>query len=125
MDGTEVDFAQFRGKVVFLNFWATWCAPCTAELPNIQCLYEAMKEEDVAFINSSYESEAIVKKFISEKGLSLPIYLHGHHVPPLFILNRGIPATFIINRDGGVVYEHVGPAKWDDESVITFLRSLM
>ena len=125
LDGVEVDFAQFRGKVVFLNFWATWCPPCTVELPNIQRLYEAMKKEDIAFINSSFEDEALVKRFISKKGLKLPIYLHGRYVPPEFISNRGIPATFIINRQGAVVYEHIGAAKWDDESVMIFLRSLL
>jgi thiol-disulfide isomerase/thioredoxin len=125
LDGVEVDFAQFRGKVVFLNFWATWCPPCTAELPNIERLYEAMKKEDIVFINSSFEDEALVKKFISKKGLKLPIYLHGKHVPSVFISNRGIPVTFIIDRQGGIVYEHMGPAKWDDESVIEFLRGLL
>jgi thiol-disulfide isomerase/thioredoxin len=125
LDGVEVDFTRFRGKVIFLNFWATWCPPCTAELPNIQRLYEAMKTENVVFINSSYEDEALVKRFVSEKRLNLPIHLHGNHVPPEFISNRGIPATFIINRQGGIVYEHVGPAKWDDESVMAFIRSLL
>ena len=123
--GVEVDFAQFRGKVVFLNFWATWCPPCTAELPNIQRFYEIMKKEDIAFINSSFEDEALVQKFISKKGLKLPVYLHGSGVPAEFISNRGIPVTFIIDRQGGIVYEHIGPAKWDDESVVAFLRNLL
>jgi thiol-disulfide isomerase/thioredoxin len=125
LDGVEVDFAQFRGKVIFLNFWATWCPPCTVELPNIQRLCEAMKKEDVAFIISSFEDKALVKKFISDKGLKLPIYLHGKPVPSIFISNRGIPVTFIIDRQGDIVYEHIGPAKWDDESVIAFIRGLL
>jgi thiol-disulfide isomerase/thioredoxin len=125
LEGTEIDFARFRGKVVFLNFWATWCPPCTVELPNIQRLYKAMKNEDVVFINSSFEDEALVKRFMSREKLDLPVYLHGNGVPPVFISNRGIPATFIIDREGGIVYEHIGPAKWDDVSVILFLRHLL
>ena len=125
LDGTQVDFSRFRGKVVFLNFWATWCPPCTAELPNIQRLYETLKTEDVVFVNSSYQNQAVVQAFISKTRLDLPFYLHGNYVPPIFISNRGIPVTFIINREGGIVYEHIGPAKWDDESVVRFIRDLL
>ena len=125
LDGTRVDFSEFRGKVVFLNFWATWCPPCTAELPNIQRLYETLKTEDIVFVNSSYQAQVVVQTFASETGLDLPLYLHGSYVPPIFISNRGIPVTFIINREGGIVYEHIGPARWDDESVLRFIRDLL
>jgi len=125
LDGVDVDFEQFRGKVVFLNFWATWCPPCTVELPNIERLYESLKTENIAFVVSSFEDEHTVRRFASEMNLKLPLYLHGRFVPSIFMSNRGIPVTFIINRQGDIVYEHIGPAKWDDESVINFLRKFM
>jgi thiol-disulfide isomerase/thioredoxin len=69
LNGTEVTFSQFKGKVVFLNFWATWCPPCTVELPNIQRLHESLKTKDVVFVVSSYEDENVVRDFISSKRL--------------------------------------------------------
>ena len=125
LDGREVDFAAFKNQVVFLNFWATWCPPCTVELPNIERLHESLKTENIAFVISSFEDEHTVRRFASEMNLKLPFYLHGRFVPSIFMSNRGIPVTFVINRQGDIIYQHIGPAKWDDESVINFLRKFM
>jgi len=124
LEGAEAGLSQFKGKVVFLNFWATWCQPCVIEMPSIQRLYDTMEHEDVVFLLVSMEEKNTVRNFVDTRHYSFPVYLSGHDVPdPL--RTRGIPATFILDRDGVVAFQHVGSAKWDDESCLRFLRGLL
>jgi len=123
LDGKEILFSESKGKVVFLNFWATWCGPCKAEMPNIQSLYDSLKNEDIVFLLVSNEDEETVRKFLDKKQYTFPVYLRDKEVPEVF-KTRGIPATFILSREGSVVFKHVGAAKWDDESCLSFIRSL-
>jgi thiol-disulfide isomerase/thioredoxin len=123
LDGTEMAFSQFKGKVVFLNFWATWCPHCVAELPNIQNLYDSLKNEDVAFLLISDEDTGTIRKFMEKKRYNLPVYLRGKDLPKVFA-TQGIPATFILDRDGMIAFKHVGSAKWDDESCRSFILGL-
>jgi thiol-disulfide isomerase/thioredoxin len=124
LDGKELDVGKSKGKVVFLNFWATWCPPCVAEMPSIQSLYEEIKSEGIDFICVSDEDTSTVSKFVKEKGFTFPIYtLVGEK--PQFFNTRAIPTTFIISQDGQIVFKHVGAAKWDDKSSIDFIKRLM
>lgn len=124
LEGTEVGLSQFKGKVVFLNFWATWCKPCVTEMSSIQNLYDYLKDEDVVFLLISKEKKETVQNFVEKKQFNFPVYLCADDLPNVF-KSRGIPATFILDRDGVIVFKHVGSAKWDDESCRSFLRGLM
>lgn len=124
LEGTEVELSQFKGRVVFVNFWATWCKPCVTEMPSIQSLYNHLKHEGVVFLLISEEKEETVQDFVDEKRYSFPVYLCAADRPPAF-KSRGIPATFILDRDGEIVFKHVGSAKWDDKSCRSFLRGLL
>jgi thiol-disulfide isomerase/thioredoxin len=124
LDGSEVALSQFKGKVLFLNFWATWCQPCIAEMPSIQSLYDSLRHENVAFLLISHEDDTIVRQFMEKKRFTFPIYLQKGESPRLFQTDV-IPATFILNRDGGLVFKHVGSAKWNGEPTFRFLRRLM
>ncbi len=124
LEGKPVRFSEFQGKVVFVNFWATWCGPCVGELPSIQKLRDNLKDDAVAFILISDEEEAKVRKFMEEKRFSFPVYL-ANGEPPAVFRTSGIPATFILDPDGAVVYKHVGAGKWDDESSVRFIRGLL
>ncbi len=124
LDGKEITLSEFSGKVVFLNRWATWCKPCLAEMPNIQKLYDAMKDEEVAFLLVSDEEEAVVRNFVEKEKYSLPFYLSDRNFPDIFI-SKGIPLTMIIDSEGNIVFKHVGPAKWDDKASRRFIRGLM
>lgn len=123
LDGKEIMFSDSKGKVIFINFWATWCGPCKAEMPNIQSLYDSLKNKDIVFILVSDEDEETVRKFLDKSQYTFPVYLRDKELPEVFE-TRGIPATFIISRGGNVVFKHVGAAKWDDESSLSFIRSL-
>lgn len=123
MMGERLHIADLKGRVVFLNFWATWCPPCVAEMPSIQGLFEKVNAEDIAIVCVSQEDHATVAAFMRKKGYSFPVYtLQG--APPRVFETEGIPATFILSPDGQIVFKHVGAAKWDDEKVVNFLNAL-
>jgi thiol-disulfide isomerase/thioredoxin len=123
LDGHDFRMADVKGKVVFLNFWATWCSPCVAEMPSIQQVYDLLKDEGVVFVCVSNEETSKVSRFTKEKGFTFPIYtMRG--APPGVFKTRGIPATFILSPDGKIAFKHVGSAKWDDKGSIDFMRGL-
>jgi thiol-disulfide isomerase/thioredoxin len=125
LSGTEVDFSEFKNKVVFLHFWATWCPYCIEEMSSIQRLYESLKDnDDIKFVMATYQDQDIVRKYISKKQLNLPIYFHDRAVSLVLGPSKTYPRTLIINPKGQIVYKHIGAAKWDDKSVNLFLKSL-
>jgi peroxiredoxin len=125
LDGKEVVLSKFKNKVVFLHFWATWCPHCAEQMYSIQRLYESLEEKDgIELILASYQDKETVRKYVLKKKIKLPIYLYKRPVPPVFQPRKRIPRTFIIDRTGRIVYQHIGPVKWDDQSVEKFLESL-
>ncbi|MDQ3651228.1 MAG: redoxin domain-containing protein [Acidobacteriota bacterium] len=124
LDGRYLKLEEVKGKAVFLNFWATWCAPCLAEMPSIQRLYEKTKDKGVVILCVTQEDYETVSRFMSEKGYSFPIYLLRGNPPEVFKSDT-IPSTFIFSPDGRVVFKHTGAAKWDDETTVSFLQSLV
>ena len=124
LDGGKLQVDQIKGKVIFLNFWGTWCPPCVAEMPSIQRLYDRVKGEGIQFMCVSDEDGGKVRKFVEERGFTFPVYtLIGEK--PRVLETRGVPATFIISRDGQIVFKHVGAAQWDHETGVDFIQRLM
>jgi thiol-disulfide isomerase/thioredoxin len=123
LSGAPTTLGEYRGKVVFVNFWATWCGPCVAEMPSIQRLQEKMKDTPVQFLLVSDEDPATIEKFVKKKLWTLQSF-HGDGKPPSVFHTIGIPATFIVNPSGMVVYRHIGGARWDADEVVEFLRGL-
>jgi thiol-disulfide isomerase/thioredoxin len=124
LDGEMLDVADLRGKVLFVNLWATWCPPCIAEMPSIQRLYDGFRDsEDVAFLLICAEDAQMVRAFLAENGYDLPVYQLTDR-PPEALRTRGIPATFIISRTGAIARKRVGAAHWDAPKVVSFLREL-
>ncbi|MCP4396304.1 MAG: TlpA family protein disulfide reductase [bacterium] len=124
LEGEEFHLTDVQGQVVFLNFWATWCPPCIAEMPSIQRLYDRLNDAGVAFLCISDEERETVQKFITEKGYTFPVYTMQEERPKDF-LGRGIPTTFLLNREGKIAFRHVGSAKWDDELAVDFIKGLL
>lgn len=125
LDGSTVPFESLKGKVVFLNIWATWCPPCLAEMPNIQSLYEKMGSDKVAFVMLSVDEGGMdkVKKFIQKKKYTFPVYMPASQFPQEFYSNA-IPTTFIISPDGKIVAKQEGMADYDTPEVVAFLQKL-
>ncbi|MFY0628399.1 MAG: TlpA family protein disulfide reductase [Reichenbachiella sp.] len=118
MKGDVVAFEEFKGKTIFLNFWATWCAPCVAEMPDIYNLYKKLEgREDVAFVLISVDDDlAKVQQFIQRKEYEFPIYFLASHRPSVF-QNNTVPTTYIISKEGKIVAKRSGMAKYDTEEI--------
>lgn len=113
-------------KVVFLHFWVTLCPYCIPEMSSIQRSYESLKNNDnIKFVMATYQGQDIVRKYISQKQLNLPIYFHDKAVPLILGPNKTYPRTLIIDTKGQIVYKFIGAAKWDDESILNFLEGLL
>ena len=123
LDGNEVAMADFKGKTLFLNFWATWCGPCRDEMPSVQRLYDEMKTKGVEFALMTREKPDEIRAFLDENGYTIPVYLY-EDTPPKPLQSNGIPATFILAPNGNLAYQHVGSAAWDTPKTTDFLRAL-
>lgn len=125
LQGNEISFSQFKNKAVFMNFWATWCGFCTLEFPNIQRLYDALKEEPgVAFILLSPEEPEIVREWAAKQEYTFPIYTIPREKLPSAFTPNGLPTTFLLAPDGRVAFTHSGFAAWDGQKTQQFLRAL-
>ena len=120
LEGQAVSFAEFRGKTVFLNIWATWCGPCKMEMPNIERLSATMMGTDVVFVVVSEEDADVVRSYAERNSLNLPLYV-ADELPEEFA-GDAVPSTFVIDAGGYLVFQHTGAAMWDDDTTEDFLR---
>ncbi|MBR9999412.1 MAG: TlpA family protein disulfide reductase [Cyclobacteriaceae bacterium] len=124
-EGRLLEGSSLEGEVVFMNFWATWCPPCIAEMPDINRLYGELQEEsDIRFILVSLDEDfnkAI--EFVKERGYDFDIYQFASPVPMVYE-SRAIPTTFVLSPEGEIVVKKEGMAKYNSESFRNFLRSL-
>lgn len=103
LDGETVSLQDLRGKVVVLNFWATWCGPCLAEMPYLEKLQQEYKDKAVVVVGVSAEEPAVVRQFLKTKGYSYRFWLDPlQRADVLFELNNSIPHTFFLTRDGKI-----------------------
>ena len=126
LDNNIFNIQKFKGKNLLINYWATWCNPCLAEMPYMVELYEKYKnEDDIIFLFLSREELKTIKNYIpkDENLQRLPIY--KIITDDEFFATSGIPTTFIINSDGEVVVKDLGTAFWNDESVFKFIDNLI
>jgi thiol-disulfide isomerase/thioredoxin len=123
LDGKTVKLGGFKGKVVFLDFWATWCAPCIAEMPSIEKLAKSLKGENIAFVLVANDKKQAVESYVRENHLDLSSYLMAGD-SPADLPSHGVPATYILDRKGAAVLSHFGAANWDTDNVRSYLRDL-
>lgn len=126
LDGQLVSMEDYRGKVIFLNFWATWCMPCVAELPSIDKLYHKFKNDNIVFLLISNEDVEKVNRYREKKGYEIPFYIiDDEGVIPQQYYSRSIPTTFIINKEGRIVKASTGAEDWDDHEFIEELKKML
>ena len=124
--GKKVTLEELKGKVVFINFWATWCGPCIAEMPSIQKLYDQFKDNDeVAFVILEAEgNKEKAAKFMAKKKLNLPVYYPASGFPAEFF--RGsLPTTVILDKEGNIAHITEGMADYSGQDVVDFLNKVV
>lgn len=123
-DGNITSLEDLKGKVIFMNLWATWCPPCIAEMPSIDKLHEEMGDE-VAFVMLSLDRDfELAKDFDKRKGYNLPIYAPASNMPAMYN-SSAIPTTYVIDAAGNLALTHKGMADYSADDFKTFLKSLM
>lgn len=125
LEGKKISLEQYKGKVIFLNLWATWCGPCIAEMPGIQSLYEDVQDnENIEFVMVSLD-DAMSKpqKFIDRKDFTFPVYMPGNGIPDIY-RTGAIPTTHIIDKEGNIVFSKRGTANYDTRKFRKYLEEL-
>lgn len=122
-EGNRVPFETFKGSVILVNFWATWCPPCVAEMPGLQDLYDRYQGK-VSFLFVTSDKKQRVFDFMNSKDYSFPVYFEASRSPEPLI-SKSLPSTYIIDQNGKVVVEKVGAADWNSPKVHRLLESLL
>ncbi len=118
----DANLADFKGKLVFLNFWGTWCPPCRAEYPSIQKLYDAKKDKVQFVLIAMQDQEEAVKKFLAENKYTTPVYLANSLIAEK-MLPKSFPTTYIIDKNGRILMKEESASDWNSDSVHQFLDS--
>jgi len=109
IDDREISLESFRGKVTIVNFWATWCPPCRAEIPDLIALQNAYRDHlQIIGISEDEEGPSVVHKYAAEHGMNYPIAMTSPELEKLFPGVAALPTSFVIDREGRIVQKHVG-----------------
>ncbi|MBW2057440.1 MAG: TlpA family protein disulfide reductase [Deltaproteobacteria bacterium] len=126
LDGTAVSLRDFRGKLVLLNFWASWCPPCRAEIPSMKKLQDRLKEEDFVLLAVDLrESSERVRSFRDKEGLNFLVLLDTDGAVGIAYAVRSIPTTYLIDSKGYIIGAALGPRDWGGTEVLGLINGLL
>ncbi|MFD1163175.1 TlpA family protein disulfide reductase [Hwangdonia seohaensis] len=120
--GTIFNFEENKEKVILINFWATWCPPCIAEMPSLQKLYDDYNDK-IEFVFVSDESFKKINSYLEKNNYTFKVYNEASRSD--FFDVRGIPRTFLIDKQGKVVIDKTGAANWNSDSVRNTIDALL
>jgi len=125
--GEMVPLSRYKGKVVFLNFWATWCEPCEEEMPSMQYLYQELKGENFEMVAVSIDSKkpAVIQEFVKKYSLTFPVLHDRKNKVKEKYKTTGVPETFIIDQNGVVAEKVWGPRDWSGPYATKVIRDLL
>ena len=127
LNGQEVSLSDHRGKVVFVNVWATWCPPCISEMPSMQKLYDRLKGEsfEILAVSIDFAGREAVAPFMRKLNLTFPALLDPQgSIQPLYGIT-GVPESFIVDKEGILVEKVIGPMDWADPKILSFFQDLI
>jgi thiol-disulfide isomerase/thioredoxin len=122
LSGMAIDLSQYKGKTVFINFWATWCRPCLQEMPTIALAMAEFKDQPIVFLFASNESLEQIEKFAKKQSFEFE-YVHSTNLEALNI--QALPTTFIFNGQGELRFAAAGYREWNDEASHTLIKSII
>lgn len=122
LDGNPIDMNQFKGKTLFINFWATWCRPCVAEMPSIARAMEQLHSNEIEFLFASNEEVDAINKFAQKRNLDLH-YVLAENMEELKI--EALPTTMILNSKGEIAFSEIGFRQWDEPSNLELITKIM
>ena len=127
LDGRTVSLADFRGKVVMVHFWATWCPPCVEEMPMLEQLYRSLRAADFEILAVSVDEGGAraVAEFMQRNGLNLPVLLDTRRSVAGLYGTFKFPETYVVDRQGVVTYKAIGPRDWTDPATMNAIRALI
>jgi len=124
-DGENINLADYKGKVLFINEWATWCPPCVGEMPEIEELYQKFKDNpNIEFLMISNEDLPKIKSFVERKEYSFPVYSSRSNTPSPF-QSASIPTTFLISKTGKIVIQETGAMNWGGSKMVEIVKGLL
>ena len=127
LDGKTVNLADYKGKVVLLNIWATWCPPCVEEMPSMEKLHQELKDKDFEILAVSIDvsgAKAVIP-FMKKHKLSFSVLTDTEGAIKSLYQTTGVPESFIIDRQGIIVEKVIGPRDWAAPSTIRSFRNLI
>ena len=127
LDGAVHSLPAYRGKVVFLNFWATWCGPCKVEMPAMEALYQAFRSQGMEILAVSVDQQgaAVTRPFKEAMGLSFPILHDSDYQVGLTYGARTLPMTYVIDRKGIIRQRVFGARDWNSPEARNLMRELL
>jgi len=127
LEGRMVNLSSFKGKVVIVNIWATWCPPCVAETPSLDKLYSMFKDEGLVLlaVRVDKEGKSVVEPFIKKKNLTFPVLLDPDSRVAGLYRTTGVPESFIVKKDGVIDNKIEGAINWTSPKVIDYFQSLL
>lgn len=125
LDGSRERMSANKGKVIFLNFWATWCFPCRKEMPDMQQLTDLLEGESFRMLAVNYGDEtAKIERFVNKYGYSFDIVQDKDRSISSLLSVKGLPTTLIIDGKGRYLGRLIGPANWKKDEFLNFFRAL-
>ena len=121
-DSTVFNFESTKGKIILVNFWATWCPPCIAEMPSMELLYKDYND-DIEFVFVSNEAFSVINKFKNKNGYTFEVYNPITKYPEAFDVTN-IPRTFLIDKTGRIIIDKTGASNWNSEAVRNTIEKL-
>jgi len=124
--GNTVSLSDFRGNVVFLNFWATWCPPCVIEMPSMQKLHRRFKDKNFVMVAiNSQETDTQVKSFLNKYKLSFTALLDSSGEVGTWFDVNAFPTTFVVDKEGRIIGRALGPREWDSQASVALFDYLI
>jgi peroxiredoxin len=126
LDGTPMRLGDLRGKVVFVNLWATWCPPCREELPTMVRFYERFRERGVEILAVSEDTDPnAVRKMVQRQGITFPVLMDENKRVYNLYRATGVPETHLLDKAGRVLASQLGPFDWTSPAVIAKVEELL